>query len=114
MIKIPSHFFAFYTRSKSRIFASKCLFWGNLTRKYLVRSYPNYHPWAHGASLIGTLLTLSLLFLIIAIFDDAKDRLAEEIVNWGYCESKDDFFQVLSTANVALSTSNHEFFGVSM
>ncbi|XP_017485681.1 PREDICTED: glycosyltransferase-like domain-containing protein 1 [Rhagoletis zephyria] len=49
-----------------------------------------------------------------AIFDEAKKKLADEIINWGFCTSKDDYYQILSTANVALSTAIHEFFGVSM
>ncbi|XP_035208965.1 glycosyltransferase-like domain-containing protein 1 isoform X1 [Stegodyphus dumicola] len=48
------------------------------------------------------------------IFEEAELRLRENIINWGYKESKTEYFQVLHSADVAVSTAVHEFFGVSM
>lgn len=46
------------------------------------------------------------------IFDSAKERFVDEIVHWGYLESRTEFEQAVRSADVILSTSNHEFFGI--
>ncbi|CAD5111148.1 DgyrCDS486 [Dimorphilus gyrociliatus] len=51
---------------------------------------------------------------IPAIFNIGKERLKEKIQNWGFAESKSEFFRILSTCDVVVSTAIHEFFGVSM
>ncbi|XP_002730415.1 tRNA-queuosine alpha-mannosyltransferase-like [Saccoglossus kowalevskii] len=48
------------------------------------------------------------------VFIEAKEKLNDYIINWGYQESKQDFFSILQIADVAVSTANHEFYGVSM
>ncbi|XP_033761796.1 glycosyltransferase-like domain-containing protein 1 [Pecten maximus] len=48
------------------------------------------------------------------IFSVARERLSSNIVAWGYQEKKEDFYKILSEADVAVSTALHEFFGVSM
>ena len=40
--------------------------------------------------------------------------LKDNIVHWGYQETKADFFSALKDADVAVSTALHEFYGVSM
>lgn len=48
------------------------------------------------------------------VFEEGKLELIDHILHWGYQETKDDFLRVLRQADVAVSTANHEFFGVSM
>ncbi|VEN35382.1 unnamed protein product [Callosobruchus maculatus] len=42
--------------------------------------------------------------------NDLKDR----IVHFGFVESKDEYYRILSNSHVAVSTAKHEFFGISM
>ena len=57
---------------------------------------------------------------IPAIFDEYKRMFELEyserlrIENWGYVESKDSYFHILRDADIVVSTSHHEFFGVSV
>lgn len=48
------------------------------------------------------------------IFYKAKIRLTEHVVNWGHLETKRDYYKTLHSANVSVSTADHEFFGVAM
>ncbi|KAM4559243.1 tRNA-queuosine alpha-mannosyltransferase isoform 2-T2 [Odontesthes bonariensis] len=48
------------------------------------------------------------------IFASSRRQLDSHILNWGFLPSKDRFLQVLCDADVVVSTSKHEFFGVSM
>ena len=48
------------------------------------------------------------------VFEDAKEKFKDKIVNFGFLPSKEDFYKVLESADIAVSTADHEFFGVSM
>lgn len=48
------------------------------------------------------------------IFDSVKEELKDEIVHYGFLDSKEEYFNVLRSCHVVVSTANHEFFGVSM
>lgn len=54
------------------------------------------------------------LLINLAIFEKAKSDLKDNIVKWGYQETKEEFYGALKDADVAVSTALHEFFGVSM
>ncbi|CBY10851.1 unnamed protein product [Oikopleura dioica] len=48
------------------------------------------------------------------VFEDAKEKFKDKLVNFGFLPSKEDFYKVLESADIAVSTADHEFFGVSM
>ena len=41
-----------------------------------------------------------------------KDEFENELVHWGFQESRDDYWSALNSADIFLSTANHEFFGL--
>lgn len=49
-----------------------------------------------------------------AVFDRARSRLGDRIINWGYQEKREDYFNALSRADLIVSTADHEFFGLSV
>jgi glycosyltransferase involved in cell wall biosynthesis len=48
------------------------------------------------------------------IFSEAKERLSAHIRHFGYLEHKEQYFDILHAADVCVSTTDHEFFGVSV
>ncbi len=48
------------------------------------------------------------------IFDKARVRHRERIVNWGYQETSEGYARALAAADVAISTARHEFFGIGL
>jgi len=54
------------------------------------------------------------VYIIIGVFTEARGRLKGHIVNYGYIESRGDYYNILSTCDVVVSTALHEFFGVAM
>lgn len=46
------------------------------------------------------------------VFDQARREFSEAIINWGYMPAKDEYEQVISTADIVVSTAIHEFFGL--
>ncbi|XP_014667546.1 PREDICTED: glycosyltransferase-like domain-containing protein 1 [Priapulus caudatus] len=55
-----------------------------------------------------------MVMFAISIFDVARARLADHIVHWGYLTNKHAYYSALCEADVAISTAQHEFFGVAM
>ena len=47
------------------------------------------------------------------VFKEAKQRLGDRILNWGY-QPLQKYLAILDSADVVVSTAQHEFFGVSM
>lgn len=48
------------------------------------------------------------------IFRSIKEELNDEIVHYGFLDNKEDYYEVLRSCHVVVSTSKHEFFGVSV
>lgn len=48
------------------------------------------------------------------VFNEAKNKLASNILNFGYVHCKDDYYRIIANSDIIISTSNHEFFGVSV
>lgn len=49
-----------------------------------------------------------------AIFQQARLDFADQIQHWGFVESRQRFQSLLAAEDVAVSTANHEFFGIAM
>lgn len=47
-------------------------------------------------------------------FEEARSRLGERILHWGFAESRSAYEGLLQRADIAVSTALHEFFGVAM
>lgn len=49
-----------------------------------------------------------------AIFEKAKSVLNDKILNFGYLDSKEEYYQVLAESDIVVSTANHEFYGIAI
>ena len=47
-------------------------------------------------------------------FADAKKEFSEQIINWGYADSREKYLEILAEADIVVSTAIHEFFGISV
>ena len=47
-------------------------------------------------------------------FDEARTRLADVIEHWGYADSRAVYLRLLAEADLVISTTEHEFFGISV
>ena len=47
-------------------------------------------------------------------FDEARTRLADVIEHWGYASTQADYVRLLGQADLVISTTEHEFFGISV
>ena len=50
----------------------------------------------------------------LPVFDRAKEILQEEIIHWGYAESREAYAKLLFQSDILAVTSLHDFFGVSV
>ena len=48
----------------------------------------------------------------LSCFREARERFSREIVNWGFLESRQAYLATLASADVIVSTADHEFFGI--
>jgi glycosyltransferase involved in cell wall biosynthesis len=48
-----------------------------------------------------------------AVFDEARQRYSDRILNWGFVANRSEYESVLYQADVFVSTACHEFFGLS-
>jgi glycosyltransferase involved in cell wall biosynthesis len=49
-----------------------------------------------------------------AIFSEAQERLKHRIIHYGFVESKDEYASLLRMSDIAVSTAEHEFYGISV
>ena len=49
-----------------------------------------------------------------ACFKSAKSRFADRVVHWGYQQGRESYETVLREADIVVSTSKHEFFGLAV
>jgi glycosyltransferase involved in cell wall biosynthesis len=49
-----------------------------------------------------------------AIFEEARARLGDRILHFGYCESREEYLALLRSTTVCVSTANHEFQGLAV
>lgn len=49
-----------------------------------------------------------------ACFEEARNRLSERIVHWGYINDREHYYRRLAEAEIVVSTALHEFFGMSV
>jgi glycosyltransferase involved in cell wall biosynthesis len=47
-------------------------------------------------------------------FEEAKQRLASHLVQWGFLPTRADYLKLLQQADLVISTADHEFFGISI
>ena len=47
-------------------------------------------------------------------FANAEKEFANQIIHWGYAESREKYLKILSEADIIVSTAIHEFFGISV
>ena len=48
------------------------------------------------------------------IFDQARERLADHILHFGYVENREEYVALLRQGDVVVSTAKHEFFGIAV
>jgi glycosyltransferase involved in cell wall biosynthesis len=48
------------------------------------------------------------------IFDEARERLAYRTLHFGYADSREEYARLLALGDVAVSTAQHEFFGIAV
>ncbi len=49
-----------------------------------------------------------------AIFDEAKIKLSNEIIHWGFVENNEEYIKLLNKSDYLPVTSNQDFFGISI
>lgn len=54
------------------------------------------------------------LWIEVQCLVEAKELFKEELENYGYLEDKNDYYRILLSSDICVSTAIHEFFGVSM
>ena len=47
-------------------------------------------------------------------FANAEKEFSDQIIHWGYADSREKYLKVLSEADIIVSTAIHEFFGISV
>lgn len=48
------------------------------------------------------------------VFAESRSQLLPHIKNWGFVESKTEYYDILKSSDVVVSTAKHEFYGVAM
>lgn len=82
-----------------------------------MKTIPSYEEWFASfwnRTMSCWLWSRSTLCFCTEVFENSRATLQDHILHWGYLPSKAKFLKVLESADVAVSTALHEFFGVSM
>jgi glycosyltransferase involved in cell wall biosynthesis len=48
------------------------------------------------------------------IFEEARRRFASHLLHWGFVEDRKQYLRLAASSHIAVSTADHEFFGISM
>jgi glycosyltransferase involved in cell wall biosynthesis len=49
-----------------------------------------------------------------AIFSEARDKLRDRIIHYGFAESREEYARLLQKGDIVVSTAEHEFYGISV
>lgn len=49
-----------------------------------------------------------------AVFDEARRRLSDRVISWGFLKSRQHYLELLGRCDVVVSTAIHEFFGIAV
>lgn len=82
-----------------------------------MNTIPSYEEWFASfwnRTMSCWLWSRSTLCFYAEVFENSRATLQDHILHWGYLPSKAQFLKVLESADIAVSTALHEFFGVSM
>lgn len=47
-------------------------------------------------------------------FNEAKEKLSDNIIHFGYADTRDEYISLLAESDIVVSTAKHEFFGISI